>query len=329
MVKPSNEYWRRKNNSVPAIIIIASTLVMILCMVLFFMSAWKRNSQTVTQTPEHGSTVTDKQGESADISEASTERISGIATEPILSTNSIPSKATEPLTEPDTQSIPKPPSGDVIPVYQEELFASVALPAGTAPEGYRDKLVFFGDSTTHGMKAYKVFGSRDTTQVWTPTSGTLALFRAVTDLIYNPNTGEEQLLCDLAAAVKPEYLIVTLGVNGVSFMDEEYFKTEYQNVIDTILKASPDTKLILQSIYPVARSYEKQQSINNQKICDANAWIVELADANQLPYLNTYAALVGEDGYLPEDCQNGDGMHLNEAGFSKIMDYVINHPYQS
>ena len=228
------------------------------------------------------------------------------------------------MTEPPTTEY-KPP--EKIPTkYDEKLLAEVALPEGTAPDGYIDKLIFFGDSTTYGMKYYKVFGSKDTKQVWTPSSGTLALFRATTDLIYDPNTGEELSLADICKKEKPEYLVMTLGVNGISIMDEAYFKQEYQSVINTILTNSPDTKLILQSIYPVAKLYENPKSINNEKIQNGNKWIVELASANHLPYLNTYSALVGEDGYLPEAYQNGDGMHLNETGFAKIIGYVSAHP---
>ena len=226
-------------------------------------------------------------------------------------------------TEKESESTPP----DVPIVYNEELLNKVSLKKAETPAGYRDKLVFFGDSTTYGMKAYKVFGSRDTKQVWTPKSGTLALWRALTDLIYNPNTGEEQLLGDLCASVKPEYLIMTLGVNGIAFLDEESFKEEYQNVIDTIRKNSPDTHLILQSIYPVASNSETLGSINNTRIQAANQWIVELAAKNSLPYLNTYSALVGSDGWLPLNYQNGDGMHFNEVGFKAIMDYVLAHPY--
>ena len=318
---------RRNQNRAAMMIVVVSTLCMCALMVLFFAQAMKRE-QNPTPPPAKEQTETadintDILLQDTDESEGSPADTSAEPPAPVQS-----EAVTEVQTEQTAQTEPpKPVTPDTIPTfYDAELLAEVALPEGTAPDGYVDKLVFYGDSTTHGMKAYKVFGSRDTTQVWTPNSGTLALFRAVTDLVYDPNSKTEMSIADLCKSVKPEYLIVTLGVNGVSMMDETWFKTDYQSLINIIRQNTPDTKLILQSIYPVARSYAKQDSINNTKIQTANQWIVQIAKANGLPYLNTYSALVGDDGYLPESYQNGDGMHFNEVGFAAVMDYVKTHP---
>ncbi|MBO5649273.1 MAG: hypothetical protein J6S76_05115 [Clostridia bacterium] len=311
------------------------TLCMMVLMVLFLAVAMQRQSdvgdgRNPAQTQDSDDTGTSNDGESGDSSDTSEIVTGGTDLPDTTPPDTTPPVTTPPETTPPVTNPPdstEPPPDKIPTEYDEELLAEVALPLGTAPAGYVDSLVFYGDSTTHGMKAYKVFGSRDTTQVWTPTSGTLALFRAATDLVWNPNTKTEMTIADLCANVKPEYLIVTLGVNGVSMMDESWFKADYQGLINIIRANSPDTKLILQSIYPVARSYQKQKSINNTKIQQANKWIVELAKDNGLPYLNTYSALVGSDGYLPESYQNGDGMHFNEIGFAAVIDYVKTHPY--
>ncbi|MBQ7983127.1 MAG: hypothetical protein IJ302_06145 [Clostridia bacterium] len=322
---------RRNQNRAAMMIVVISALCMVLLMVLFFSMAMKQTASGDTETTDRTVGTAEEPQTMADSDEAVTAGNFGTAGDVQLPQDSTPPIMTEtvqtqpPETAAETTAAPKTP--DTIPtVYDETLLAEVALPEGEAPEGYKDKLVFYGDSTTHGMKAYKVFGSRDTEQVWTPTSGTLALFRAATDLVFDPVTDTEMSLADLCAANKPEYLIMTLGVNGVSFMKEDAFKTDYCNLIDIIQKNSPDTKLILQSIYPVARSYASQDSINNKKIQAANQWIVQIAAAYDLPYLNTYSVLVGDDGYLPESYQNGDGMHFNEVGFAAVMDYIVSHP---
>ena len=329
---------RRNQNRAAMMIVVISAICMIALMVMFFSMALDRQNNppdTPIRTGASDDTgvliggdtdeVLPPQNTDAADGTSAVDTAPNVQTEPVMTAPPAP-VTTEAQTE--KQDPPKTPvTPDSIPtVYDDKLLAEVALPEGTAPAGYVDKLVFYGDSTTHGMKAYKVFGSRDTKQVWTPTSGTLALFRAATDLVWNPNTQSEMSLADLCKTEKPEYLVMTLGVNGVAMMDENWFKTDYQNIINIILQNSPNTKLILQSIYPVARSYAQQGSINNTKIQQANKWIVQIAKANNLPYLNTYSALVGEDGYLPESCQNGDGMHFNEVGFAKIMDYVKSHP---
>ena len=225
-------------------------------------------------------------------------------------------------TDPETSIPPDPNAPD------SEKLQKVMLPENKEQPGddaYMDQLIFFGDSTTYGMRHYKVFGEVNTPQVWTPSSGTLALFRATTDKIYYPDEDTELSLADICAAKRPKYLIITLGINGISSMKEDYFKSEYTKVVNIVKENSPDTKIILQSIYPVAKNYTK---ISNSAIREANSWVVDVAYDCQVKYLDTFSALIGNDGYLPEDWQNGDGMHLNEKGFAAIMEYVRMHPYQ-
>ena len=122
--------------------------------------------------------------------------------------------------------------------------------------------------------------------------------------------------------------MLTLGVNGVSFMDEEWFTRDYGALIDLIRGASPDTKIIMNSIYPVAASYKWLNDINNEKIRAANGWIERLAEEKGVRFLYSYECLVGEDGNLPEEDQNGDGIHLNGEAFTKVMEYIRTHAYE-
>ncbi len=199
-----------------------------------------------------------------------------------------------------------------------------------AGHAYLDKFVFLGDSTTYGIGYYYEQGFTDLcppSQVWTPESGTLTLsYYNIATVVY-PATGEELTIAEAAARARPEYLLITLGVNGVSFMDEEWFTRDYAALIDLIKEASPDTKIILNSIYPVAASYKWLNDINNDKIRAANTWIEKLAETASVRYLNSFECLVGPDGNLPEEAQNGDGIHLNGESFTKVMEYIRTHQY--
>lgn len=194
---------------------------------------------------------------------------------------------------------------------------------------YVDKMVFLGDSTTYGMKYYAVLSDgKNTQQVWTPSNGTLTLsYQGFAAIVY-PKDGSEIPIRDAVADALPEYMVITLGVNGVSFMDEAYFKDEYTDLVTDIQAISPNTKIILQSIFPVASNYEYLSSINNEKISTANRWILDVAEETGVPFLNTASVLIGADGWLPQEYQNGDGLHLNETGFSKVVSYIRTHGYQ-
>ncbi len=194
---------------------------------------------------------------------------------------------------------------------------------------YIDKIIFVGDSTTYGLKAYSMLsGGTKTTQVWTPASGTYSLNALVTTYkIVYPETGEELTVAQAAAKAKPEYMVITLGINyGVPYCGETEFKKYYRMLLDDVTAASPETKLMLQSIYPVATNNELKD-ITNDKIDLANQWIEQLAEEYGLKYLHTNPTLKGEDGYLVMSYQNGDGLHLQQSGFNKVLNFIRTHGY--
>ncbi len=218
---------------------------------------------------------------------------------------------------------------------QPDAPAASDEPAGDAPtilaetedmgQEYIDKIIFLGDSTTHGLAAYNVV---DPNHVWTPASGTLTLDHWSYTAIVYPDTGEEILIPAAVELKKPEYMVITLGINGVSFMDEDYFIETYTALVKAIQAASPDTKIILNSIYPIAASYANQGSINNQKIDTANTWVLRVAEDTGVRYLNSCVVLKGEDGFMPESYQNGDGLHPTGEAYGYVIDYIRTHGYK-
>ena len=95
----------------------------------------------------------------------------------------------EPDASPETTDDPDPSpeiSFDPIPdptpsansEYAQIDTTSPALLRGTGDMGqeYIDSIIFLGDSTTYGLKAYAVLtDGKKTKQVWTPSNGTLTL----------------------------------------------------------------------------------------------------------------------------------------------------------
>jgi lysophospholipase L1-like esterase len=188
---------------------------------------------------------------------------------------------------------------------------------------YMDDIVWLGDSTTYGMKYYAVLpGGKETKNVWTPLSGTLTLDHQGYATIVYPPSGEEITIREAAEAAKPAILVITLGVNGVSFLDETTFKAEYADLIEGVLAASPKTKVVAQSIFPVASNYDKLTAINNDKIEAANEWIAAVALEYEIPFVDTYPELLTDDSWLKDEFQNGDGLHLGSDGFEVVLGNV-------
>ncbi len=232
---------------------------------------------------------------------------------------------------------------EVLAAYDPGALDATAVVASTLAQRYPDtvlgvtedagaeylaRIVFLGDSTTYGLRRYSMLPEgRDTKQVWTPSSGTLTLSQANIAAIVYPETDEEITIAEAVERKKPDILVITLGVNGVSFMKEEYFKSEYTKLVQNVRSISPATKIILQSIFPIARSYDKQAQINNTNITEANSWILDVAVKCGVRYLDTTSILADAEGFLPESYQNGDGIHFNEAGFKAELDYIRCHAW--
>ena len=144
--------------------------------------------------------------------------------------------------------------------------------------------------------------------------------------IVYPETKEELLITEAVERSRPDILVITLGVNGIGYMDRDWFLRDYTALVKSIQAASPDTGIILNSIYPVADSWQYQSSINNDKIREANLWIEELAELLGARYLSSFDALEVE-GKLPENRQNGDGLHLTGEAFGLVMTYLRTHAW--
>jgi lysophospholipase L1-like esterase len=261
------------------------------------------------------------------------------ATTPPVSASGLPDADTTPdatMTPTGTEDPAAPsdnPTEPTDPVTPTDNGSASVILGETEDMGreYLDKFVFLGDSTTYGLGVYYNLGYTDLvppSQVWTPANGTLTLNQWSFTAIVYPDTGTEMLIPEAVEAKKPEYMLITLGVNGVSFMDEEYFKSEYTNLVNAVKEKSPDTKIILNSIYPVAASYQYLGDINNEKISAANGWIQQIAADTGVKYLDSASVLIGEDGWLPESAHNSDGMHLTGESFGKVLEYVRTHGYQ-
>lgn len=194
-------------------------------------------------------------------------------------------------------------------------------------EAYLAKCVFLGDSTTYGAAVYEAL---PWPQVWTTSIGTMDLGgQSYVDIDVYAEDGSVQSLSirDAVAEVKPEILVITLGLNGISYMDESQFKEEYTDLVGGIQAASPDTKIICHSMYPVNDS-QAPTGINNAGVNQANQWIYEVAEATGTRYLNTHDLLMDETGNLNADYGNGDGVHLGPSGFEVMKTNVRTHGYK-
>ena len=240
--------------------------------------------------------------------------------EPTAVPTAEPSPSPEPTPEPTPSPSPEPTA---IPVELGET--------ADAGQEYIDRIVFLGDSTTYGLYAYELL---PITQVWSDSMGTLALFNWATDPIAyydpaSPTAAQSLSIPDAVARRQPDILFITLGINGIALLDEQQFKDYYRDMLDAIIQASPATRIVCNSIYPVLDAYVPG-GISNEKVNIANGWIRTVAEEKGLRYLNSHDALMDETGQLRQD-YSGDtnmGIHMNTTGLTALLTFIRTHAYQ-
>ena len=187
---------------------------------------------------------------------------------------------------------------------------------------YLNRIVFLGDSRTYGLKAFAMLdGGEQTTKVWTPRSGTMSIWDMWKQKIVYPETDTEMTCAEATAQKQPDILVISLGFNGFEMVKKEYFISEYLKLIESVKKANPNTRIILQSMFPVCRSYTLT---TNDKIREGNKWIIEVAKRADVYYLNTQEALTDDAGYLIEEYST-DGCHLTPLGLDIELEYICTH----
>ena len=205
-------------------------------------------------------------------------------------------------------------------------------------EEYLDGFVFFGESTTYHLKSRGVLkGGYETDQVWATKCGTATLDFTTKDIkIIYPETNEEMTVAEAAALKKPQYVVFTFGLNGAVQKiahGKEYFQKTYLLLINSVRSASPETRIILQSAFPVSRDMDTSKyTVNaltlNSYITTINEWSSELAAKEGLKYLNTAEILRTADGTLDKRYDAGDGHHLSKSAYIEILRYIRTHGYK-
>lgn len=196
---------------------------------------------------------------------------------------------------------------------------------------YRDRMVFFGESTTTHLSAR---GGLPRRQIWADQSGTRMLSpKTPFEPILDPQTGESLTPSALCAKEQPALLVLSFGLNGVMRFigDKEYYLNCYGRLIDSLQAASPETRIILQTVYPVARAdgYSVDVDTLNAYLQTINSWLPELASRHEnVRIADTASILRDRDGRLRTELADPDGIHLQPTAYTEILTYLCTHAWE-
>ena len=205
-------------------------------------------------------------------------------------------------------------------------------------DGYIDSFVFFGESTTYHLKSRGVLsGGSSTTQVLGSKSGTAMLNGETSNMeVIDPKSGESVSIGEAVRRLKPKYILLSFGLNGALRNvkgGKELYKANYKRLTDTIKEASPKTKIIIASCYPIAKSMDTSAySVSPRElqghINTLNSWALEFAADEGFRYLKLCDPLSDSEGFLREELHVGDGHHLTKDAYVIALNYIRTHGYK-
>lgn len=166
-------------------------------------------------------------------------------------------------------------------------------------------IIFVGDSLTDNYNVYEYYKGYDVYNRGIGGDTTIGLLKRMNESVYD---------------LKPSIVVLLIGINDFELVENSTPETIYQNIskiVSEIHKNLLDTKIILESLYPVNKSDNfkiNQPSVmrkSNSKINEVNE---KIKDIPGVYYLNIHDLLLDDNKELKIE-YTMEGLHVNTFGY--------------
>ena len=170
----------------------------------------------------------------------------------------------------------------------------------------KELVLFVGDSITDGYDLSKFYSYDNKVLINSGVGG------------YTTNNIIKRFK-NLVEQYNPDKLFLMIGTNdiGDGTSKEDIIKN-IDEIISMIKEKEPDTKIYLETIYPVnldKRKHDKRR--NNRYISDINIELKKYCEDNDVEYIDIYSHLVDKNDTLKSEYTE-DGLHLNDLGYEIV-----------
>ena len=119
---------------------------------------------------------------------------------------------------------------------------------------------------------------------------------------------------------KPKAVFLLIGINDLWNNDpntpsKKIIKKNILSIVKSIKKASPETKMFLQTILPTSKKKY------NLKIESINSSLKRNQQKRLYQIVDLYSIFVDDKGYIKEDLTT-DGIHINEKGYEEWAKHI-------
>lgn len=205
--------------------------------------------------------------------------------------------------------------------YSNNDVSTTATTKLNSDTSYLEKYcAFIGDSLTVGLSAYGFIPEEHTFAKEGITLKSINSLQLPTDNGYlSP--------AQAVASWKPKEVFILLGINGVSWIDNNEAISEYVTLINNIRQYNPSIQINIISVLPVSYSTETIDTVANGRILNSeidtfNNMLQSMANQLGCHYVNANASMKNQNGYLSDEI-TFDGLHLTMSGYEKLIDILV------
>lgn len=124
---------------------------------------------------------------------------------------------------------------------------------------------------------------------------------------------------DEVVSSKPAKIFIMIGINDIAkSIPDTVIIGNYKKIIRHIKSASPNTKIIVQSILPTNNNFTafKNHQNKTEHILFVNAALEQYSADNKITYVDLYNSFIDGENKLDKKYTN-DGLHVNGYGYMK------------
>ena len=191
-------------------------------------------------------------------------------------------------------------------------------------EDYFNDALFIGDSRTVGLYEYGKI--EDRAQFYARTS--LTIYDIIEKKEPIVKTADDRGYITVEQALSENQfgkIYIMIGLNEMGTGTAQSFAQAYENVISRIRELQPQAIIFIQAIMHVGPEKDQTDPIfNNANVEARNQLLAQLADNQNIFYLNINEAVCDENGCLRSDW-TFDQIHLKAAYYQQWKDYLLAH----
>lgn len=181
------------------------------------------------------------------------------------------------------------------------------------------QVVLFGDSIT------EIFNVTDLFFDYTRKSGLAVYNRGISG---DTSNRLAERLRDNVLNIRPSLLVILIGTNDIGLESPiDFIVSNIDKILSTVLKECPETRIILEAVYPVNRpmSADSRAMVGarkNSEICALNKKLRQTAEKHGIVFADFTKELSDENGRFLNK-YTYDGLHPNAVGFKRITELLL------